>query len=230
MASAVRSPPARQGPAAAVPGFRPRRPLRVQPPPAGGRRCPPGRVFTTEGGHDWPQWSQLWRKVLDVLPLPSHGKRNAPIRTRLRRGERSQWPSRLDVEGIARRSPVPGRPAGASRRPSRSSRRCRCTDAARDSARARRASRRRHSAARAATRLAPTPPATTSRFRPVASSAASDFFNSTSTIAACVDAARSALRASSSSPSFLRLRQHRGLQAGKGEIEVAAVQQRAAAA
>lgn len=32
---------------------------------------PQDRVFTTEGGHDWPQWSQLWRKVLDVLPLPS---------------------------------------------------------------------------------------------------------------------------------------------------------------
>ncbi len=30
---------------------------------------PDGRVFTTEGGHDWPQWSRLWRKVLDVLPL-----------------------------------------------------------------------------------------------------------------------------------------------------------------
>ncbi len=27
-------------------------------------------VFTTDGGHDWPQWSRLWRKVLDVLPLP----------------------------------------------------------------------------------------------------------------------------------------------------------------
>jgi len=31
---------------------------------------PPGRVFTTEGGHDWPQWSRLWRQVLKVLPLP----------------------------------------------------------------------------------------------------------------------------------------------------------------
>ena len=31
---------------------------------------PEGRVFTTEGGHDWPQWSRLWRRVLDVLPLP----------------------------------------------------------------------------------------------------------------------------------------------------------------
>jgi hypothetical protein len=35
---------------------------------------PPGRVFTTEGGHDWPQWRQLWRNVLDVLPLPAIGR------------------------------------------------------------------------------------------------------------------------------------------------------------
>ena len=35
---------------------------------------PPGRVFTTEGGHDWPQWRQLWRNVLDVLPLPALGR------------------------------------------------------------------------------------------------------------------------------------------------------------
>ncbi|MDP9605195.1 alpha/beta hydrolase-fold protein [Variovorax sp. NFACC27] len=35
---------------------------------------PPGRVFTTEGGHDWPQWRQLWRNVLDVLPLPAAGR------------------------------------------------------------------------------------------------------------------------------------------------------------
>jgi len=39
---------------------------------------PPERVFTTEGGHDWPQWSQLWRKLLDVLPLPASA--GAPIR------------------------------------------------------------------------------------------------------------------------------------------------------
>ncbi len=32
---------------------------------------PQDRVFTTEGGHDWPQWSRLWRKMLDVLPLPA---------------------------------------------------------------------------------------------------------------------------------------------------------------
>jgi len=36
---------------------------------------PEERVFTTEGGHDWPQWSQLWRRVLEVLPLPSLGSR-----------------------------------------------------------------------------------------------------------------------------------------------------------
>jgi hypothetical protein len=32
---------------------------------------PPDRVFTTEGGHDWPQWGRLWRKMLEVLPLPA---------------------------------------------------------------------------------------------------------------------------------------------------------------
>jgi S-formylglutathione hydrolase FrmB len=32
---------------------------------------PDGHVFTTEGGHDWPQWSRLWRSMLEVLPLPS---------------------------------------------------------------------------------------------------------------------------------------------------------------
>lgn len=38
---------------------------------------PADRVFTTEGGHDWPQWSQLWRKMLDVLPLPSRAGEGA---------------------------------------------------------------------------------------------------------------------------------------------------------
>ena len=33
---------------------------------------PEGHVFTTEGGHDWPQWSKLWRSMLHVLPLPLH--------------------------------------------------------------------------------------------------------------------------------------------------------------
>ncbi len=39
---------------------------------------PEGRVFTTEGGHDWPQWGRLWRRVLDVLPLPSITKPRQP--------------------------------------------------------------------------------------------------------------------------------------------------------
>jgi pimeloyl-ACP methyl ester carboxylesterase len=46
---------------------------------------PAGRVFTTEGGHDWPQWSQLWRKMLDVLPLAQrNGRKRAPSRTAVR--------------------------------------------------------------------------------------------------------------------------------------------------
>ncbi len=32
---------------------------------------PPERVFTTEGGHDWPAWRRLWQQALDVLPLPT---------------------------------------------------------------------------------------------------------------------------------------------------------------
>jgi len=43
---------------------------------------PTGHVFTTEGGHDWPQWSKLWRKVLDVLPLPAAGKPGHAVRPR----------------------------------------------------------------------------------------------------------------------------------------------------
>jgi len=31
---------------------------------------PPERVFTTEGGHDWPEWNHLWRRMLPTLPLP----------------------------------------------------------------------------------------------------------------------------------------------------------------
>lgn len=31
---------------------------------------PAERVFTTEGGHDWPEWTRLWRAVLPTLPLP----------------------------------------------------------------------------------------------------------------------------------------------------------------
>lgn len=31
---------------------------------------PPDRVFTVDGGHDWPAWIALWRQMLDKLPLP----------------------------------------------------------------------------------------------------------------------------------------------------------------
>lgn len=31
---------------------------------------PPARVFTTEGGHDWPEWRRLWQRMLPTLPLP----------------------------------------------------------------------------------------------------------------------------------------------------------------
>ncbi len=31
---------------------------------------PADRVFTTEGGHDWPEWRRLWRRMLPTLPLP----------------------------------------------------------------------------------------------------------------------------------------------------------------
>jgi pimeloyl-ACP methyl ester carboxylesterase len=29
------------------------------------------RVYTVEGGHDWPTWVALWRHMLDKLPWPS---------------------------------------------------------------------------------------------------------------------------------------------------------------
>jgi len=31
---------------------------------------PPSRVFTAEGGHDWPAWNLLWPRMLDAMPLP----------------------------------------------------------------------------------------------------------------------------------------------------------------
>ena len=31
---------------------------------------PGERVYTTPGGHDWPQWRRLWRRMLVQLPLP----------------------------------------------------------------------------------------------------------------------------------------------------------------
>jgi pimeloyl-ACP methyl ester carboxylesterase len=30
---------------------------------------PPPRVFTTEGGHDWPAWRPLWQRVVQALPI-----------------------------------------------------------------------------------------------------------------------------------------------------------------
>lgn len=32
---------------------------------------PQDRVFTTPGGHDWPEWTRLWRAILPTLPLPA---------------------------------------------------------------------------------------------------------------------------------------------------------------
>ncbi|MDO9360523.1 MAG: alpha/beta hydrolase [Polaromonas sp.] len=32
---------------------------------------PPQQVFTTPGGHDWPEWRRLWQQMLPVLPLPA---------------------------------------------------------------------------------------------------------------------------------------------------------------
>jgi pimeloyl-ACP methyl ester carboxylesterase len=31
---------------------------------------PAQRVFTTEGGHDWPEWRRLWQRMLPTLSLP----------------------------------------------------------------------------------------------------------------------------------------------------------------
>ncbi len=45
---------------------------------------PCDHVFTTEGGHDWPQWSKLWKKVLDVLPVPSMSHQHTRPRPRPR--------------------------------------------------------------------------------------------------------------------------------------------------
>ncbi|MGI4776654.1 MAG: alpha/beta fold hydrolase [Janthinobacterium lividum] len=35
-----------------------------------GAVLPPEHVFTTEGGHDWTPWLQLWKAMLPGLPLP----------------------------------------------------------------------------------------------------------------------------------------------------------------
>lgn len=31
---------------------------------------PPARVFTADGGHDWPAWNALWGRIAGELPLP----------------------------------------------------------------------------------------------------------------------------------------------------------------
>jgi pimeloyl-ACP methyl ester carboxylesterase len=38
-----------------------------------GEAMPAERVFTTEGGHDWPAWRALWARMLDVGVLSSAG-------------------------------------------------------------------------------------------------------------------------------------------------------------
>ena len=38
-----------------------------------GAALPAAQVFTTDGGHDWPAWRNLWSRLLDVLPLPRCG-------------------------------------------------------------------------------------------------------------------------------------------------------------
>ena len=39
-----------------------------------GATLPPGHVFTTGGGHDWPAWQRLWAAYLDQRPWQgSHG-------------------------------------------------------------------------------------------------------------------------------------------------------------
>lgn len=35
-----------------------------------GRSLPPAQVFTAPGGHDWPAWNDLWRRIAHTLPLP----------------------------------------------------------------------------------------------------------------------------------------------------------------
>jgi pimeloyl-ACP methyl ester carboxylesterase len=39
---------------------------------------PPTRVFTTEGGHDWPPWQRLWQRVLDALPIGRESRCERP--------------------------------------------------------------------------------------------------------------------------------------------------------
>lgn len=63
---------------------------------------PAGRVFTTEGGHDWPQWSQLWRKVLDVLPLPTLATREGSQTDARRTRSEAAWGRRITRPAVAR--------------------------------------------------------------------------------------------------------------------------------
>lgn len=34
-----------------------------------GARLPPGRVVREEGGHDWPTWTRVWQRLLDLRPF-----------------------------------------------------------------------------------------------------------------------------------------------------------------
>ncbi|WP_236675439.1 serine aminopeptidase domain-containing protein [Piscinibacter sp. HJYY11] len=34
------------------------------------RSLPPAQVYTAPGGHDWPAWNDLWRRIARELPLP----------------------------------------------------------------------------------------------------------------------------------------------------------------
>ncbi|MBU1359921.1 MAG: esterase family protein [Gammaproteobacteria bacterium] len=45
---------------------------------------PAGHSFTTEGGHDWPQWARLWRDMLGALPLPSRTPAHTTTASRAR--------------------------------------------------------------------------------------------------------------------------------------------------
>lgn len=40
-------------------------------------RLPKERVVTAEGGHDWPTWATLWRRVLDTEPFGTFAQTRA---------------------------------------------------------------------------------------------------------------------------------------------------------
>jgi len=71
---------------------------------------PAGHVFTTEGGHDWPQWSRLWARMLDTLPLPTRAAA-AP-----RRSLADGMPEGIPVGPIASRRGLRPQQAPATRR------------------------------------------------------------------------------------------------------------------